>query len=63
MKRFTRKSIMEASVRYRNEQAVLRLARIDELGLQEYERKPLLFRSRKTTSPFKIGSLWLSILP
>ena len=62
MKRITKKSIIEASRRMRNEQAILKLAKQDEKDF-EYYGKPVEIKKEKSRNPFKIGSLCLSILP
>ena len=62
MKRITKKSIIEASRRMRNEQAILKLAKQDEKDF-EYYGKPVEIKKEKSRNPFKIGSLWLSIAP
>lgn len=63
MKRITKKSILESSTRYRNEQAILTLANLDDRTKDNYERKPLEVKLKKGRSPFRIGSICLSILP
>ncbi|MFA5050977.1 MAG: hypothetical protein WC499_02580 [Patescibacteria group bacterium] len=66
MRRFTRKSIVEKSHRFRNEQAILKIVEREEKirYANSFYGQPKEFKDeRKSRNPFKIGSLFIPFLP
>ena len=66
MRRFTKKSIIEKSNRFRNEQAILKIVEREEKVryANSFYGEPKEFKvERKSRNPFKIGSLFLAYLP
>lgn len=63
MKKVNLKKLLDKSYKYRNEQAIKKLVEYDERTKFNFVGEPKEFQIGKVKSPFKIGSLLLSIRP
>lgn len=63
MRKLSLKTLQQKSRKFRNEQAIMKLVEREEKADTSFYGKPMEIKKEKSRNPFKIGSLWLSILP